>query len=92
LISWLVVFSFVGWLVNGSIGFWFGGSVTWLDGGLVGRVFQFVRLLLWLSIGCWVSCPVACLLAWWVHLFVGWLVDWLVGGLVGWWEGWLTGG
>jgi hypothetical protein len=27
-IGWLV-----GWLVNGSIVFWVGSSVTWLDGG-----------------------------------------------------------
>ncbi len=32
LVGWLVVWLFFGWLVNGLIGIWFGGSVTWWDG------------------------------------------------------------
>ena len=35
LVVWLVFGRFVGWLVNGLIVFWFGGSVTWWDSELL---------------------------------------------------------
>jgi hypothetical protein len=87
----------VGWLVNESIGFWFGGSVTWWNGGPVVRMAggSLVGPLIGRSVGllllAWRDGGLS---DWWVRFYVDWLfgqsVRRLVSRSVDKWVDWLV--